>query len=230
MMRARGDDRYVEPNHRPHLAVVERKEQIKVNFWEFLLWIFWIYVLIACIWIFITVIIDIFRDPSLNGWAKALWVIFLVFLPFLAAFIYLIARGKSMTERRMAEAAQAQAAQNSYIREVGGRIAHLRDRVGQEAARLRRDHAGGVRCAQGQGARGLTTYAAPAVSSEIAGAAPFSISDRTIRSRKRVGTRSSRSKPSPDRRGCSGSAISRAVRVALCREGWREADMPTRRG
>ena len=91
-----------------------------MTLWDFLIWIFWVYILIACIWIFITIIIDIFRDPSLNGWAKALWVVFLVFLPFLAAFIYLIARGRSMTERRVAEAQQAQAAQNSYIREVAG--------------------------------------------------------------------------------------------------------------
>ena len=91
-----------------------------MNIWEFLIWIFWFYVLVACIWIFITIIIDIFRDPSLNGWAKALWVIFLVFLPFLAAFIYLIARGRSMTERRVAEMKASQAAQAGYIREVAG--------------------------------------------------------------------------------------------------------------
>ena len=91
-----------------------------MDIWEFFVWIFLVYVAVACIWIFITIIIDIFRDPSLNGWGKALWVLFLVFLPFLAAFIYLIARGRSMTERRIAEAQQAQAAQNSYIREVAG--------------------------------------------------------------------------------------------------------------
>ena len=91
-----------------------------MNLWDFLVWIFWVYILIACIWIFITIIIDVFRDPGLNGWAKALWVVFLVFLPFLAAFIYLIARGRGMTERRIAEVQQAQAAQNSYIREVAG--------------------------------------------------------------------------------------------------------------
>lgn len=90
------------------------------NIWEFLWWMFWVYVAIACIWIFITIIIDIFRDSSLNGWGKALWVLFLVFLPFLAAFIYLIARGRGMTERRVAEMKDAQAAQNSYIREVAG--------------------------------------------------------------------------------------------------------------
>lgn len=91
-----------------------------MNLWEFFVWIFWIYVAVACIWIFITIIIDIFRDPSLNGWAKALWVLFLVFLPFLAAFIYLIARGRSMTERQVAESKKAQEATNSYIREVAG--------------------------------------------------------------------------------------------------------------
>ena len=74
-----------------------------MNLWEFLVWMFWIYILIACIWIFITIIIDIFRDHSLNGWAKALWIIFLIVFPFLAAIIYLIARGKSKTERRIAE-------------------------------------------------------------------------------------------------------------------------------
>ncbi|CAN5538848.1 SHOCT domain-containing protein [Microbacterium sp.] len=91
-----------------------------MNIWEFLIWIFWVYIFIACIWIFITIITDVFRDPGLNGGAKALWVLFLVFLPFLAAFIYLIARGRSMNERRVAEMKDAQAAQNSYIREVAG--------------------------------------------------------------------------------------------------------------
>ncbi|HEY1106964.1 SHOCT domain-containing protein [Agromyces endophyticus] len=90
------------------------------NIWEFFVWLFWIYVMFACIWIFITVIIDIFRDRTLNGWAKALWLIFLVFLPFLAAFIYLIARGKSMAERRMQDQVDAQAQANAYIKSVAG--------------------------------------------------------------------------------------------------------------
>ena len=88
------------------------------SFWDFLVWLFWFYVIIACIWIFITVFIDIFRDSTLNGWGKALWVIFLVFVPFLAAFIYLIARGRGMAERNAAKAAEAQAASADYIRSV----------------------------------------------------------------------------------------------------------------
>jgi HAMP domain-containing protein len=91
-----------------------------MNIWEFFVWFFWIYILITCIWIFITVIIDVFRDPELNGWAKALWIIFLVLLPFLAAFIYLIARGKSMASRRMAEVTQAQVDNANYIKSVAG--------------------------------------------------------------------------------------------------------------
>jgi hypothetical protein len=91
-----------------------------MSFWDFLVWLFWFYIVVACIWIFITIIIDVFRDHTLNGWAKALWVLFLVILPFLAAFIYLIARGKSMGQRNMERAAQAQADNAEYIRSVAG--------------------------------------------------------------------------------------------------------------
>jgi HAMP domain-containing protein len=91
-----------------------------MTFWDFLVWSFWFYLVIVCITIFIRVIIDIFRDPELNGWAKALWVLFLVVFPFLAAFIYLIARGGRMAQRSMASAAQAQQAGDQYIRSVAG--------------------------------------------------------------------------------------------------------------
>jgi hypothetical protein len=91
-----------------------------VNIWDFFVWFFWFYIAISCIWIFITVIIDVFRDETLNGWAKALWVLFLVFLPFLAAFIYLIARGRSMSARSAARATEAAESTNAYIRSVAG--------------------------------------------------------------------------------------------------------------
>ena len=91
-----------------------------MSVWDFLIWVFWFYIAVACIWVFITIFIDIFRDHTLNGWGKALWVIFLVFLPFLAAIIYLIARGRSMSERQLAESQAAQAKTNDYIRTVAG--------------------------------------------------------------------------------------------------------------
>ncbi len=91
-----------------------------MTIWDYFVWFFWFYILITCIWIFITVIIDVFRDPTLNGWAKALWVIFLVVLPFLAAFIYLIARGRSMAQRGAERSRAASAETNEYIRSVAG--------------------------------------------------------------------------------------------------------------
>jgi len=91
-----------------------------VTFWDFLVWSFWFYLVFVCITIFIRVFIDLFRDPELNGWAKALWCIFLVVVPFLAAFIYLIARGGRMAQRSAAGSMQAQAASADYIRSVAG--------------------------------------------------------------------------------------------------------------
>ncbi|NUU07545.1 SHOCT domain-containing protein [Leifsonia sp. C5G2] len=91
-----------------------------MTFWDFLVWAFWFYIVIVCITIFIRILIDIFRDPELNGWAKALWVLFIVVVPFLAALIYLIARGRKMAQRSMAGAAEAQQANDQYIRSVAG--------------------------------------------------------------------------------------------------------------
>ena len=90
------------------------------SFWDFLLWVFWFYVLFACISIFITIIIDLFRDHTLNGWAKALWVLFLIVVPFLAALIYLIARGRGMAQRELERRGRAQSDVNDHIRSVAG--------------------------------------------------------------------------------------------------------------
>jgi ABC-type multidrug transport system fused ATPase/permease subunit len=101
-------------------ASTPAREGTAVTIWDFFVWFFWFYIAISCIWIFITIIVDVFRDSTLNGWAKALWVIFLVFLPFLAAIIYLIARGRSMAERSAALSRQAAAGNDQYIRSVAG--------------------------------------------------------------------------------------------------------------
>ena len=64
------------------------------------------------------VIADIFRDHQLNGWWKAVWIVFLAFVPFLTLLVYMIARGKGMAERSMERARRDQEAADSYIREV----------------------------------------------------------------------------------------------------------------
>ena len=88
--------------------------------WDFFVWFFWLYIFFSCIFIFVTVFIDVFRDHGLSGWGKAGWVIFLIVFPFLAAFIYLIARGKSMAARGAAAQRAAQVGQDDYIRSVAG--------------------------------------------------------------------------------------------------------------
>jgi uncharacterized membrane protein len=88
------------------------------NFWNVVWWFIWVFAFVAYLFVLISIFSDLFRDHKLNGWAKALWVIFLIFVPFLTALIYLIARGKGMQERGMAEARRQQEATNAYIQSV----------------------------------------------------------------------------------------------------------------
>ncbi len=105
-------------------------------FWTmlmFFLWIIWI-------WLLITVFIDIFRDKGLNGFAKALWVLFVIVLPLLGVLVYLIARGDDMSERQMQHAIRQQKRSEDYIRQVsgGGGAASSADEL-SKLAQLHRD-------------------------------------------------------------------------------------------
>src|ERR687897_2744302 len=88
------------------------------SFWDVLLWSFWIFIWVAAIMIWFRCVFDLFGDNTLSGWAKAGWAVLLIFVPWLGALIYLIARGRSMTERQMAAVAQRQAEQERYIQQV----------------------------------------------------------------------------------------------------------------
>ena len=102
-------------------------------FWtifEIFLWVLWI-------WILIYVFIDIFRSHDLSGWAKALWFIFVLFIPLIGVLVYLIARGGKMQERAMQQAQQQDQEARRYIQDVAGapnsadqlaKLADLRDR------------------------------------------------------------------------------------------------------
>jgi Phospholipase_D-nuclease N-terminal len=93
------------------------------NFWDVLLWSFWFFIWIAALMGWFRCLIDMFGDHTLSGWAKAGWVILLVFVPWLGALIYLIARGRSMADRQMKALAEQQAAQQQYIQQVAGKSA-----------------------------------------------------------------------------------------------------------
>ena len=88
------------------------------TFWQviwtmfiFFLWVIWI-------WLLFTVFADLFRRHDIGGWGKAGWSVFVILLPFLGVFIYLIAEGKGMAERRMQDVQGAQADMDAYVKSV----------------------------------------------------------------------------------------------------------------
>jgi len=88
------------------------------NFWDIFWWFFLVYAFIAFLWALFAVIGDLFRDDTLSGWWKAVWILSLVFVPLLGVLVYVIARGKGMTERSMARAQENREASDAYIRSV----------------------------------------------------------------------------------------------------------------
>lgn len=100
--------------------------------WDTIWWFITFFVFIAYLFALFAVISDLFRDRKLNGVAKAIWLIFLVFVPFLTALVYLIVRGNGMAERSAAGQRDAEQATENYIRSVAkdspaAEIAQARD-------------------------------------------------------------------------------------------------------
>ena len=93
----------------------------------------WFFLFFIWIWLLIAVFGDIFRSHDMNGGVKAIWVIFVILVPYLGVFVYLIARGHKMSEHAM-EAAQAQdAAQRAYIQSAAGTSASAADEIARLA-------------------------------------------------------------------------------------------------
>ena len=121
-----------------------------------LLGVFWtifiIFLWVVWFWILITIIIDLFRSHDLSGWAKALWFIFILFLPMIGVLVYLIARGGKMHEHAVRQAQQQEAELRSYVQEAASsesrssadqlaKLADLRDRGVITAAEFDREKA-----------------------------------------------------------------------------------------
>ncbi len=99
----------------------------------FFLWILWIMTLFH-------VVADIFRSHELSGVAKTLWMVFVLFLPFLGVFAYVIARGDAMAQHAAEVQEQREAAAQQYIRDAAGTGPNVADQLGQ-LSRLRADGA-----------------------------------------------------------------------------------------
>ena len=83
-------------------------------FWTMLVFFAWV----IWFWLLITVFADLFRRHDISGWGKAGWTLFVIVLPFLGVFVYLIAQGKHMAERKAADMQASQAAFDDYVRQV----------------------------------------------------------------------------------------------------------------
>ena len=115
-------------------------------FWtiiEIFLWVIWF-------WILITVFIDIFRSHDLSGWGKALWFLFVLFIPLIGVLVYLIARGGKMQQRAARDQQQSEQEFRAYVQDAAGsgntadqlaKLADLRDRGGITPAEFEREKA-----------------------------------------------------------------------------------------
>ena len=107
-----------------------------MSFWEIVWFIFIFFAFMAYLMVLFSIFTDLFRDSSVSGWIKALWVILLIIFPLVTALIYLIVRGKGMTERSMRDAVTVRAAQEEYIKSVAGSGATPADQIAQAKAML----------------------------------------------------------------------------------------------
>jgi hypothetical protein len=106
------------------------------SLWDVIVWTFWFMLLVAWIWLLISIFSDLFRDHELGGGAKALWTFLLLILPWLGVLIYLIVRGNSMNQRAMQAARERQESFRTYVQETASttspadelrKLAELRD-------------------------------------------------------------------------------------------------------
>jgi hypothetical protein len=107
-----------------------------MSFWDVVWFIVISFAFVAYLMVMFAIITDLFRDRETSGWAKAGWIVALIFLPLITSLIYLVVKGRSMTERsaRSAEAARQQ--QEAYIRDVAGQPSSPTEQISQARAML----------------------------------------------------------------------------------------------
>lgn len=89
-----------------------------IGFFDVIWSIFWLFLLVAWIWVLISVVADVFRSKDMGAVAKALWIGFVIIIPWLGVLVYIIARGDRMQENTVEAIARAEDARRNYIRSV----------------------------------------------------------------------------------------------------------------
>lgn len=105
-----------------------------ITAWEFgngdvFLSMLWFFMFFIWLWLLIMVFSDIFRSHDLSGWSKGLWTVFVIFLPYLGVFVYLIARGSKMGEHAMQDAKARDEQMRSYVQSVSGSSASTAEEI-----------------------------------------------------------------------------------------------------
>jgi hypothetical protein len=103
------------------VTVRPASKEIPMSFWDIVWFIFITWAFVAYLMVMFSIIGDIFRDSDMSGWAKAAWCLFLVFVPFITALVYIGIRGRSMAERSARSSAARREQQDQYIRDVAGK-------------------------------------------------------------------------------------------------------------
>jgi hypothetical protein len=104
----------------------------------------WVFFLVMFIWVFIAVVSDLFRDHTLSGWAKAMWIVGLIVVPVLGSLVYLIARGQGMAQRQLERHQMAQAQFDDYVRTTVGSSGSTGSSSVDDLSRLAEMHSRGV--------------------------------------------------------------------------------------
>jgi hypothetical protein len=107
-----------------------------MSFGDVLWFIIISFAFVAYLMVMFTILGDLFRDRETSGFVKAIWVIALIFLPFLTALVYLIARGQGMAERQARQVEEIKTAQDTYIKQVAGAGSSPSDQIAQAKALL----------------------------------------------------------------------------------------------
>lgn len=100
-----------------------------MSFWDIVWFICISFAFVAYLMVMFTILTDLFRDTETSGFAKAVWVVALIFLPLLTSLVYLVSRGRGMAERASRSAQEMREQQDAYIKEVAGAAASPADQI-----------------------------------------------------------------------------------------------------